>query len=331
MAAFVHLALSASPVQAQERTPLPELSLPIRCQPARDCWLVNYVDVDPGPGISDFACAKRSYDGHKGIDLAIRDLIEMKKGVPVAAVGVVGKAVRDGMKDVDVAIAGVKSVEGRECGNGLVVSHRGGWETQYCHLRRGSVAVKAGDAVSRGQRLGLVGISGRAQFPHVHLSIRKGNKVIDPFIGVGRRKPCGLGPAPLWGKPALAALSAPATALFNAGFAATASDPGVARSGLLAASRFPRDIPALVLWVDMYWAEAGDQLRFRISGPSGKAFTNKTITITMTQPRRFTFFGKKRKARSWPPGRYRGEVVLSRKKGRFGPLRLSVVRVVELR
>ena len=91
MAAFVHLALSASPVQAQERTPLPELSLPIRCQPARDCWLANYVDVDPGPGISDFACAKRSYDGHKGIDLAIRDLIEMKKGVPVV-VGVVVKA-----------------------------------------------------------------------------------------------------------------------------------------------------------------------------------------------------------------------------------------------
>ena len=29
------------------------------------------------------------------------------------------------MKDVDVAIAGVKSVEGRKCGNGLVVSHRG--------------------------------------------------------------------------------------------------------------------------------------------------------------------------------------------------------------
>ncbi len=332
VAAFVLLALSAGPVRAQEPAPPPELNLPIRCQPTRDCWLVNYVDVDPGPGITDFACAKRSYDGHKGIDLAIRDLVAMKKGVPVvAAAGGIVKAVRDGMKDIDVSIAGVKSVEGRECGNGLVVTHRGGWETPYCHLRRGSVAVKAGDAVTQGQRLGLVGNSGRAQFPHVHLSVRKGKKVIDPFIGVGRVKSCGLGPAPLWGKAALAALSVPSTALYAAGFAAGAPKPRVARSGLLAAKQMPRDIPALVLWVDMYWAEAGDQLRFRITGPGGKPFAAKTVTVNKTQARRFTFVGKKLKARSWPPGVYRGEVVLIRKKGRFGPLRLAVAREVELR
>ena len=99
----------------------------------------------------------------------------MKKGVPVVVVGVVVKAVRDGMKDVDVAIAGVKSVEGRECGNGLVVSHRGGWETQYCHLRRGSVAVKAGDAVSRGQRLGW---SVFWAVPSFHMSISRSAKAI---------------------------------------------------------------------------------------------------------------------------------------------------------
>jgi hypothetical protein len=93
----------------------------------------------------------------------------------------------------------------------------------------------------------------------------------------------------------------------------------------------PRDIPALVLWVDMYWVEAGDRLQFRITGPGGKQFANKTVTITKTQPRRFTFFGKKRKVRSWPRGSYRGEVMLSRKKGRFGPLLLSAVREIELR
>ncbi|MDA1089418.1 MAG: M23 family metallopeptidase [Proteobacteria bacterium] len=314
----------------------PTLSLPINCQPARDCWLVNFVDVDSGPGVRDYTCGKRSYDGHKGIDLAIRDLTEMIKGVPVVASadGVV-KAVRDGMEDIDVTIAGLKSVEGRECGNGLVVRHRGGWETQYCHLRRGSVAVKAGDAVSQGQRLGLVGNSGRAQFPHVHLSVRQGKTVIDPFVGVvqegGGAKKCGLGPAPLWSKAALAALSVPATALFNAGFAVAAPDPKVARSGLLAAAQLPSDAPALVLWVDMYWVEAGDQLRFSIIGPGGKPITSKTIAITMTQARRFSFVGKKRKASSWPAGSYRGEVLLSRKAGAGSPLRLSVVRVVELR
>ncbi|MFP6748232.1 MAG: hypothetical protein VCD66_11625, partial [Alphaproteobacteria bacterium] len=164
------------------------------------------------------------------------------------------------------------------------------------------------------------------QFPHVHLSVRRGKKVINPFIGVGRAKACGLGPAPLWGRRALAALSGQGTALYNAGFAAGAPDPRVARSGLLAAPRLPRTVPALVLWVDMFWAEAGDELRFRIIAPGGKPLVSKTVTITKTQARRFTFVGKKRKARSWPPGTYRGEVVLRRKSGASGPLRLSVVR-----
>lgn len=333
------------PVSAQKTPTQPELSLPIRCQPGRDCWLVNRVDIDPGPGIRDYMCSNRSYDGHKGVDLAIRDLVAMKKGVPVvASVGGIVKAARDGMKDIDVTIAGMSSVKGRECGNGIVVSHPGGWETQYCHLRQGSITVKAGDTITRGQALGLVGISGRAQFPHVHLSVRKGKTVIDPFIGLigpgGRTKACGPGPAPLWRAKAIKALSRNMTALFNAGFATGAPKPRVARSGLLAATRMPRTIPALVLWVDMYWPEAGDQLRFRISGPDGRPFARRTVTIAKSQARRISFYGKKRKGRPWPAGIYRGEVILSRKKGAKGQqgqketggaLRLTVTREIELR
>jgi D-3-phosphoglycerate dehydrogenase len=48
-------------------------------------------------------------------------------------------------------------IAGRECGNGVVIAHEDGWETQYCHMRRGSVAVQPGERVARGQTLGLVG------------------------------------------------------------------------------------------------------------------------------------------------------------------------------
>ena len=159
------LGMATFPAWGAEAKP-PALGLPIRCMPGKDCWLVNFVDVDPGPGRRDYACLKRTYDGHKGTDIAIRDLVAMKKGIPVlaSAAGVV-KATRDGMRDVDVTLAGLESVKGRECGNGLVLDHGAGWETQYCHMRRGSVAVHKGDSVNRGQKLGLVGISGRAQFP----------------------------------------------------------------------------------------------------------------------------------------------------------------------
>ncbi len=342
-AGFGGLPVSGAPVLAQQGARQPELSLPIRCQPGKDCWIVNHVDVDPGPGVRDYACDQRSYDGHKGTDIAIRDLVAMKKGVAVlaAAAGVV-KATRDGMRDVEVTVAGFESVKGRECGNGLVLDHGQGWETQYCHMRRGSVVVQKGDTVNRGQKLGLVGISGRTQFPHVHLSVRLGGQVVDPFVGLGREKDCGPGPAPLWRSGALAALTGESTALYNAGFAVGAPKPGTARSGLLAAARLPGDAPALVLWVDMFWARKGDVLHFRITAPGGRHFIEKTVVLKKTQARRFTFVGRKRKSRRWPLGVYRGEVRLLRKGSKGGGAAapglspglspgFSIVREVELR
>jgi hypothetical protein len=304
------------------------LSLPIRCVPGRDCWLVNLVDLDPGPGVRDYACERRSYDGHKGTDIAIRDLMAMKGGVDVlaAAGGVVG-GVRDGMADVDVTIAGKASVKGRECGNGLVIRHGGGWETQYCHLRRGSVAVTSGDVVVRGQRLGLVGHSGLASFPHVHLSVRRNGRVVGPFAGLGGARDCGPGPAMLWTDNALAALSVGATAIFNAGFAGGALKAKSARSGRMAGTRIPRRAAALVLWADMYWPRAGDKIRFRLTAPDGRLLLEKNLDLKKTQARRFIFVGKKRKTRLWPAGVYRGEIVLRRR----GAALLRTKRQVELR
>ena len=310
----------------------PRLSLPIHCVPGRDCWLVNKVDLDPGPGVRDYACDKRSYGGHKGTDIAIRDLVAMKNGVDVlAAAGGVVRSTRDGMADVDFSVAGQASVKGRECGNGLVISHGGGWETQYCHMRRGSVDVKKGDTIVRGQRLGLVGHSGRAQFPHVHLSVRHNKQVVGPFAGLERSRECGLGHAPLWTDKALAALSIEGTALFNAGFANRALKPKMARSGLMAGERISRRAAALVLWVDIYWPKAGDEIRFRIYMPDGGLLLERGLSVKKTQARRFVFVGKKRKASLWQQGVYRGEIVLRRKGGRSGSLSLTAKRRVDLR
>ena len=315
----------------------PRLSLPIRCDPGRDCWLVNHVDLDPGPGVRDFACEGRTYDGHKGTDIAIRDLVAMKKGVDVlASAGGVVLGVRDGMADVDVTVTGGKSVKGRECGNGLVVQHGGGWQTQYCHMRKGSVAVRKGDIVVRGQRLGLVGHSGKAQFPHVHLSVRRNKQVIDPFVGpddagVGTRRACRPGRGQLWAEDALAELRTEGTALFNAGFASGAVKPEAARSGLLAGTRMSRRAAALVLWVDMYWPRAGDEIRLRVAAPGGRVLMDKAVRVKKTQARRFIFAGKKRKTPLWPAGVYSGEIVLRRAGNPTKTLRLSIQKQVELR
>lgn len=57
------------------------------------------------------------------------------------------------------------------CGHGLVIEHPGfkRW-TAYCHLQ--SVAVRRGQAVGRGEQIGLSGTSGSAaNVPHVHLEL----------------------------------------------------------------------------------------------------------------------------------------------------------------
>ena len=93
-----------------------------------------------------------------------------------------------GMLDGDISQAGHEVVKGRGCGNSVAVNHGGGWETYYCHLRRGSLTVRRDQRVEKGDKLGFVGSSGLAEFPHVHLGVRKDGKVIDPFVGLARRR-----------------------------------------------------------------------------------------------------------------------------------------------
>ncbi len=161
-----------------------ELGLPLACMPGTDCWLVRLVDHDPGPGFADHRCGTLGSDGHDGTDFAIADPQRMAAGVPVlaAAAGVV-QGVRDGMPDQPPQGRLVHDFADRNCGNGVLLRHVDGWETQYCHLRQGSVRVAAGDRVEAGQPLGLVGMSGEANFPHVHLSVRREGVGIDPFTG----------------------------------------------------------------------------------------------------------------------------------------------------
>jgi murein DD-endopeptidase MepM/ murein hydrolase activator NlpD len=73
------------------------------------------------------------------------------------------------------------ALKGRECGNGVVVDHGQRWETQYCHMRQGSVRVSVGPTVERGTSLGDVGFSGLADTAHLHLTVRHLGRTVDRF------------------------------------------------------------------------------------------------------------------------------------------------------
>ncbi len=95
---------------------------------------------------------------HEGVD------IPAPKGTPVRAVR-----------------AGTVTATGWNDGYGrlVVVSHGGGVETYYAHLRH--IDVRAGQAVSAGAQVGRVGSSGNSSGPHLHLELRVRGGAVDPL------------------------------------------------------------------------------------------------------------------------------------------------------
>ncbi len=293
------------------------LDLPLDCTPGESCWISKFVDLDPGPGVRDFMCNGRVSDDHNGVDIALRDQNAMEEGVRVlaAAPGVV-RGTRDGMKDVNVRTVGRDSLNGKDCGNGVAIRHGEGWETQYCHLKRGSVQVRRGDRVERGQPLGLVGLSGNTEYPHLHISVRHDGEVVDPFLGLEGRAAegarCGLGEAPLWSPAALQALAYTPAAIYNVGFSPVPPESEDVRSGRLRATRLSSDAPTLILWAEIFGIEAGDELRLRLVAPDGTPLVDHTKTLQERKARWFQYVGRKRRAEAWPTGVYRAEVSLAR-------------------
>jgi hypothetical protein len=208
----------AAPVLAADIT----FVSPVDCTLGSDCFVQQLPDMDSGPGTSDPFCGIATYQGHNGLDLRIRSMRDVEAGVFVQAVAA-GKVlrVRDGEPDhLMMTEADRRAVDNKECGNGVVVRHEGGYETQYCHMKQGSMLVKAGDEVTQGQHLGGVGASGAAQFPHVHLTVRKDRAVIDPLTGkaVGSGcDPAAVATAALW-DPATGLTSATTNSVLALGF-----------------------------------------------------------------------------------------------------------------
>lgn len=304
--------ITATPEPAAQPSPFP-LALPIDCSPGETCWVINHVDLDPGPGRRDYRCGQMSYDGHKGTDIALRNLAHLNDNVPVLAAApgkVVG--VRDGMADVSIAVAGRESVRDKECGNGVRIQHEGGWVTQYCHMKRGSMAVQTGQTVATGQRLGAVGLSGMTEFPHVHMTVEKDGKVIDPFRGTDGGPECGRGTAPLWNAEALSRLVDHAPILLDAGFGTGPVEKADAEAGTAGRDTAPANADALVIWTRAAGLEPGDALTTTITSPDGSRLFSERWRSDQTRIVQFRFVGKKRPPGGWQTGTYTGRVVLER-------------------
>jgi murein DD-endopeptidase MepM/ murein hydrolase activator NlpD len=131
-----------------------------RATPKRE-WDGKFV-APTDAAISDVYGSQRIFNGkaqreHQGLDFRV------PTGTPVAA-----------MNAGTVLLARFLYFEG----NCVVIDHGQGLLTLYFHLSE--FKVKEGDAITRGQLIGLSGGTGRATGPHLHVAVRWQGTYLDP-------------------------------------------------------------------------------------------------------------------------------------------------------
>lgn len=85
------------------------------------------------------------------------------------------------MNDPVYATAAGKVVEAsfdNEHGNHIILDHSRGIQTEYMHLNK--MLVKRGESVTKGQKIGLLGSTGRSTGSHLHYEVHKNGVQIDP-------------------------------------------------------------------------------------------------------------------------------------------------------
>jgi len=281
------------------------LALPIKCQPGVNCFFQNYVDHDASDKVRDYRCGGRSYDGHDGTDIRIRNQEIQRQGVEVLAAApgrVIGG--RNDMEDISVKTAGKAAIAGKECGNGVMLEHEDGWRTQYCHMAKGSVRVKPGDQLTTGQPIGMVGLSGDTEFFHLHFTVRYRDKAVDPFAYGAPENACGGGRS-LWAASLGEQMQYRPREIIDYGFAGVAPTMELIESGEIGKHPVGATSEALVAYVRVIGLQAGDQQSLAVQGPGGTSMpTNNLPALDRDKAQYLVIAGKKRREAAWPAGRY---------------------------
>lgn len=310
-ALLLSLSLAIAALQPPPSRDVPALALPVDCIVGQTCLIQKLFDHDPGPDRRDYRCGLLTTNGHDGIDIRLRTMADMRTGFAVlaAAPGTVLRT-RDG--EPDISVEDRAGLDGKDAGNAVVIDHGGGWQTQYSHLRQNSIGVRPGQRIASGERIGLVGLSGNSEFPHLHFTVRHHGEAVDPFIGTAAPPVCYAEAqvAGLWTAAAAHSLAYQPTAAIAAGLASTVPPKPVADRDpppMLAGRQAP-----LILWVDAIGARAGDQQSFTIRGPNRQIVHEQQSLVEGGGLSWFAYSGKRPPAAGWPRGRYTGRYILKR-------------------
>ena len=113
---------------------------------------------------------------HRGRGRELSDYFTWDQPFYAVADGTVVE-VRDGNPDNPVGQIG----DAHEKHNGVSLDHGNGELSWYVHAKKGSIRVKLGDKVKRGQILGTVGNSGGSALPHLHYTLISHRRLSVPW------------------------------------------------------------------------------------------------------------------------------------------------------
>ncbi len=147
--------------------------------PFRGEWLVfwggeraednHHISAPSQRRAADLVIVDEAGKTHRGDGKDLKDYYAYGQDILAMADGVVITAV-DGVPDSVVGELNPYFVPG----NIVVVRHEGTVHSAYAHLIPGSLRVKPGDRVRRGQVLGKCGNSGNSSEPHLHVQFQDG-------------------------------------------------------------------------------------------------------------------------------------------------------------
>ncbi|MEQ9491064.1 MAG: M23 family metallopeptidase [Alphaproteobacteria bacterium] len=306
-------AASDNPEQSTDDGPV-RFVLPVDCTVGRTCVVQNYVDMQGGQEFGDYTCGSLSYDEHHGTDIRLPSHKEMEAGVAVlAAAGGVVERVRDGMPDVNFRLVGREAVTDRGLGNTVIIRHADGLVTGYGHMKRGSISVAEGDTVSAGQKIGMIGLSGLSEFPHLHFEVRQNNIVVDPFTGAGAETGCGVPVQPLWADATLQQLQYIPSLVMRIGFSDRELNRAAIEYGLhQTGAPLDRNAETLLLHVYVAGLRTGDIARFELTDPLGDTFIDAERIIDQKAAVQLLRAGAADRTTPWDAGTYTGVFTLTR-------------------
>lgn len=291
-----------------------DMAFPLVCEPGQSCWIINYPDINGEDGkAQDYTCGPGATDGDSFLRLGLSDVqtISLSPFVLAAQNGVV-KDASDGVADRVIASRAQLPTGTANCGNGIVIDHGMGLQTAYCHLRKGSLKVKKGDRVVKGQVIATAGQSGLASWPQLGFAILKSGYMVDPVTGNTTQEGCGFKERPVIALPPLFMSYQPA-AIVTMGFSidpVTREQMAIGKAPRFAVMN--REERTINLWAMALGIHTGDEVEIRIRDPRGRTFQNQTFVADADYERLPINVSRARGYVGWRQGTYVGEVKVTR-------------------